>query len=286
MEQKKSILLKRARAKFLSSNLSCKLIENNPESDLIKSYRNSFYCSDVFIQKGKTLTTTYCKNRWCATCNRIRTAVLINGYLPVIKAFGDAYFVTLTLKTVEGSELRSRVDYMVSTFRSILKSRAARKMNVRGVRKLECTLRPNNKFHPHFHLIVDSKEAAEFILLSWLRINGGLADRKAQDLVKADENSLKELFKYFTKLIDPGTGSIEFGRLDSIFVSIRNKRIYQPFGGIKSVSEEIDSITSESFDMLEDCEELWKWSCNDWVNQSGELLTGYSPSERFKQFFL
>ena len=71
------------------------------------------YCAETIMtdEIGK-VTTTYCKNRWCQTCNRIRTARLINGYLPQIKELFQPVFVTVTLPTVGGKELKPRIEEM------------------------------------------------------------------------------------------------------------------------------------------------------------------------------
>ena len=98
----KSVLLRRARAKFLSKALAKQLLKANPDSKLFKSYRATLSCSSVLQQNGKKLTTLYCKNRWCAVCNRIRTAKLIGGYSEQLEEFKEPYFVTLTKKTVKG----------------------------------------------------------------------------------------------------------------------------------------------------------------------------------------
>ncbi len=285
-EQSKASLLKRARAKFLSHSLANRLIENNPSSYLKHSYEASTYCNSVLLQTGQKLTGTYCKNRWCAVCNRIRTAKLINGYEPVIKRLDSCYFVTLTKQTVNAVCLPKSIDFMNKSWRHILTSREGRRRKIKGVRKAECTVRPNGHYHYHFHVVVDGLDNAEWLVKEWLSIMGNLADSKAQDIRIADDTSLKELFKYFTKLTVKGEGTlIDYKRMDLIFNALRGKRVYQPFGTVRPISEEIDEVQAENYDFLEEYERVWKWDANDWINEVGECLTGYQPNEKFKAIF-
>lgn len=285
LEQNKASLLRRARAKFLSSNLSTRLAKENPDSSLVGSYRASTCCSDVLLQKGREITATYCKNRWCAVCNRIRTARLINGYITPLQALRDAQFVTLTKQTVPAELLPLSIELMGKTWRTILNSREGRRRGLRGVRKAECTIRPGGHYHYHFHAIVEGRENAEWLVSEWLRRLGKLATAKGQDIRPADEGSLKELFKYFTKLTTPDKKLYDLRRMDVIFRALRSKRTYQPFGGIAAISEEIEDVQTEELDFLAEQEQVWNWYVNDWINHAGECLTGYQPTEKFRQLF-
>lgn len=291
---------KESRAKYMSVNLAYNLMENNPDSMLKKSYQGTVHCLETRLERGTAngvkLTSTYCKNRWCAVCNRIRTAVLINGYEPVIKQMEEPYFVTLTKQTVSAFNLPKSIIFMQNSWRKILNDREGRKRKIQGVRKAECTIRPNNHYHYHYHVVIDGKENAKWLVSEWLKQMGSLADSKAQDIRPADQNSLKELFKYFTKLTTKTGGLIDYKRMDVIFRALRGKRVYQPFGGVSPVEEEIDEISEEELkvlsDQLQHYERIWNWSdeLTDWVTVDGEggvvgRLTGYQPNEKFKGLF-
>lgn len=289
-QQEKSSLISKARAKFLSQKLSICLQKYNPLSDLFKSYQNSYYCCSVLLQEGKALKSKYCKNRWCALCNRIRTAKAINEYLPLIAKLEDVYFVTLTKRTVEEKDLKWSIDLMEKAWRSILKSRENKKRKIKGLRKIENTQRPQDKYHYHFHILISGKENAEWLVREWLRLMGGEANVKAQDIRKADERSLKEMFKYFSKLtVQNKTGErelIDYQRMDVIFRAMRGKRVYQGFGGLKSASEDFEEIQVQEFSFLEECEKVWHWVNEDWIDEWGECLTAYQPSDKFKALFV
>lgn len=283
----KENLLKRARHKFISKGLSTKLYFDNPGSTLSNSYFGSMLCCDVIRQDGKTLVSSYCNQRWCLVCNRIRTAKLICEYFDQINKFSDPYFVTLTVQTVNSDGLAASMANMAVVWRRIADTARKKRTDFKGVRKAECTIRPGGMYHYHFHLVIEGRENAEWLINAWLQRMGARANVKAQDMRPADERSLKELFKYFTKLStkDKNGMKVMFSprRMDTIFQSMSGKRVFQPFGGLRAITEEIERITSQEYENLESGFHLWKWYSEDWVNELGECLTGYNPNEEFAE---
>ena len=119
----KKTLVKKARRKFFTSNLSLRLVDaskQNVKSKLQKSYWNSYHCNAQLLYRndGK-ITGKYCKCRWCMTCNAIRTAQSINTYIPVIQSWNDAHMVTLTIPNCKASDLKSVIEDMYLTFRGV-----------------------------------------------------------------------------------------------------------------------------------------------------------------------
>jgi hypothetical protein len=287
MYKDKGILLKRARQKYLGFELSTRLYFDNPDSPLSPSYFGSRLCCDVLRQEGKKLETSYCNQRWCPVCNRIRTARLISGYLAQIQSFKNSYFVTLTKKTVDACDLPASMEFMAVTWRKITDLARKTRKGFKGVRKAECTIRPGGKYHYHFHLVIEGKANAEWLIKNWLQRMGDGAQAGAQDMRKANDKSLKELFKYFTKLTttNPDGKKVMFEsvRMDVIFQAMKGKRVFQPFGGLKIVMEDIEEIIGEEYEHLEDEFHLWKWYKEDWINEIGECLTNYSPSSDFEK---
>lgn len=273
-------LVKRAKAKYFTNSYTKRLA--SLKSPLQKSYNNTIYgCSNSLIQTQQKITTRYCGNRWCVVCNRIRTAKQINGYKKQLDELENTCFVTLTIPNVCNDILRQSIKEMTHQFQLILKEFRKDKVKVIGLRKLECTYNPiRNDFHPHFHLLVSGKHIAEQIVLDWLK-RYPTANRKAQDIRKADNGSVMELFKYFSKIIT--NKSIHVNALDTIFQAMRGLRVYQPIG-IKKVSEEIEEIDSQIYEELEKAEKVWDWIDIDWIDtNTGECLTGYTPDDRIKQ---
>lgn len=287
-------LRRRAAAKYLSNEIILPLIDQ--DSYLKKSYWNTFHCSSVLLQDGNKWTGRYCGNRWCLVCNRIRTGKMIRQYCSVIKEeIKDPYFVTLTVPNVPGPELKTTIVEMIQNLKRIKDVfRQRRDFRLKGIRKLECTHNSiSNEFHPHFHLIVDSEQSGNELIREWLKRYPD-ATLKAQNIKKADDNSLLELFKYFTKIVTSkdvtrtGT-SIELNinpeALDTIFKAMHRLRVFQSMG-IKKVEicEDIEEIQSQEIDGIEAKTDVWVWeqSASDWVTADGELLTGCNANKIYK----
>lgn len=279
MVQIKEKFLKRARAKYITKRFVLAMLEHNPDSVLKQSYLNTLYCNQSLHRVEDKIISTYCKNRWCLVCGRIRTANLINSYLSEFEKFSETYFVTLTLPTTP--DLSVRMAEMEAEWRLISELARKLKINFRGVRKKECTLRPDNHYHYHYHIVVDGLEGVSWLVEQWLK-RFPQANVKAQDIRKADERSYKELFKYFTKLVTTsreGRLIKEFERLDYVFRVLKGKRIFEPFGGVRKVDEDFNDVELKA-QLAGLRGEVWRWAVSDWENEFGDLLCGYEPSEQ------
>ena len=283
--QAREMFKKRAKAKYLTNGFLMAMIDL--DSPLKKGYVNSLYCSQELKQDGDKITTKYCKNRWCMVCNRIRIAKNINGYVPQLDTLTDPQFLTLTIPNVPRGDLRPALRGMVNAWTAIYKKlhRQSQKIKIklRGIRKLECTYNAEqDTYHPHFHFIVEHKAVAETIMLHWLNIFPN-ASPAAQKISPANSNSIKELFKYFTKIVTKG--SVYIPAMDQIFQAIRGFRVYQPFG-IQAVNDEPDDL--EAITLEENFESLawWHWNGRDWKNkETGELLSGYNDTTLADKLF-
>lgn len=299
---------KRSRRKYFSWRFVLPLIDLN--SPLTKSYWNTFYCCNTLIREGEKVTATwtrneegnlmspYCKNRWCLVCSSIRTAVLINTYKPILESWDDKHFVTLTVPNMPTGDLAGAIDGIQREFRKIkhmMKIRNGRGKGDKfvGFRKLECTYNHDrDDFHPHYHVIVRGEGAACELLNEWLR-RFPEARKIAQDVRKADDDSVMELFKYFTKLtakINGKYGVPKIEALDMMFQTMRGRRTFQNFGfntprvEKEEISEEVKEVAKEI--EKETVREVYVWAqeYHDWVcKETGELLTGYEPTERWRE---
>lgn len=274
-------LLKKAKRKAITVFLSGKLIELNNHN--IQAYRNMYYCNSILSQNDQELKTAYCKNRLCAVCNAIKTANLINGYVPELMKFENPLFLTLTIKAVQGRFLKSAINGMQKTMREINKHLSKYdKIKVKAIRKLECNYNLKaDTYNPHFHFVIDGLQAASYMLKYWLEHNPR-SDEQAQDIRIADYDSMTELFKYATKVISKD-GAVHPKQLDIIYTAFRNKRIVQPVG-IKKVVDE-DEREKVIYADLEPGHALWQWDTAnfDWINQeTGEYLTNFLPDKDLK----
>lgn len=297
-----STFQKRARSKFFSLPLATRLAEEakRVKSPLMeKAYRNSVYCTGTIVQEDGKLTARYCGNRWCLVCNRIRTARAIEAYKPVLEGWESPYMVTLTVRNCGADDLSSTLDAMVKTFASCSRSiRRTAGIALTAVRKLECTFNiRENSYHPHYHVIVDGKAQADLLRDLWLRRFPDCTEEAGQDVRPCGDGSLQELFKYFTKLTtktkDKHKRLIPIEALHVIFRAMRGRRVWQPIGFVlpKEVeaaieSEVIEVEGSQAFKRDND-QIYWEWDqeLSDWIDRgTGELLSEYVPSDRFRSF--
>lgn len=281
-------LKKRAKNTFFSKELARLLTAL--DSPLNKAYRRTLFdCCSTMVQEGQKITSKYCDSRWCNTCNRIRTAKLINGYSKPLSEFKQAYFVTLSIPNVNKGDLRQSMAGMVKCFANIVKSKRRLKKAFNGIRKLECTYNSElDNYHPHFHVIVDGLENAQYLLDEWMKRNPN-SDIKGQDYRECNGNYI-ELFKYTTKIVTKIQGEgfmIYIPALDTIFNSMKGMRTFQSFGNIRIVSENIDDIKSDLYNIEPYDFVVWVWEKSDWVSMiDGKPLTGYIPDKRMNELLI
>jgi len=206
---------------------------------------------------------------------------MINGYAPAIEEFNEPQFVTLTIPNVKAKDLKIAIEEMNNSLKAIRKNlKKTYNIELKALRKYESTYNAKrNDYHPHFHLIVDGLNSANKLVELWLR-RYTKADKKAQDITPADETSLTELCKYFTKVIARDT-DYNPKALDIMFRAIKGKRTFQPIGIKKHVSEDVEEIQSQEIEFKEEQNEIWQFipTALDWVSAYSECLSEYKPTK-------
>jgi hypothetical protein len=289
-----TVIQKRARRKFLTYPFIYAMLKL--DSPMKKSYWNTWHCcrevySDQESAKTGRYLSKYCKNRWCLVCASIRTAVLINTYRPILSNWEDKCFLTLTIKNCVVEILREKIQEMNKVFYDAVRVDRKKKdsLKIKCVKKMEVTYNLENKdYHPHFHVITENFKQAEFLVNYWLEhFKKDLeAIKKCQDIEGADDNSMIELFKYFTKIVTKKK-AIPPENLNEIFIAIRQMHTVRPFGFQVLLPEDEEEIefNLESKEMSELNIYGWEQDLHDWVSQvTGEKLSGYVPSERAKKW--
>lgn len=289
------IIDKRARRKGFGVALASAMVRyaESAGSPMLKTYIHALQCSEVLHQVDGTLQTIHCKTRFCPVCGAVRTAKAVDSYLPAIQTWSP-FLVTLTVPNVSGGMLKKTIDEMTDRFRNSMRS-VKRKQVFKGVRKLEVTYnREKDSYHPHFHVIVDGKEAALALREAWLGRNDR-AGHAGQDVRKCDRNSLKEVFKYSMKVLASDSDKVGDPRLspaaiDTIVQALWRKRTYQNFG-FKLAKEfdedDFDGVAMEAPSGNAGDGSEWHWHAPvaNWVNrETGELLSQYQPSARRMKF--
>ena len=264
-------------------------------SPLEKSYCGSMKCSGTLHQVGGKLVAKYCRQRWCGVCSAIKTAQLIEGYLPEINALPNTQLVTLTLPNVADHLLRAEIERMTKIVQDIQntflmrKKRGLQSWALVGIRALECT--HNSKtdmFHPHFHFIISGEMQAKELIRCWLdRVP--TATYKAQDYREAMKGTEKELFKYAVKFVETvdGKKTVITEALDVIFQAMKGKRAVQSMGLKKQIKEEELRLESTEVEGLKELDEgytfTWEKDFLGWVNyETGEVIGQYVLEETMR----
>lgn len=284
-------LKKRALSKHVTRSFLGQLIDL--KSNRHEAYWNTYHCTSTLLQRSTgEVSATFCKNRWCVVCNRIRTAKLIRQYKSPMDAMESQVFVTLTTNrtndcTTEAQLSDTITDYC-RTFTNIWRRLKRKYGRTIGIRKTEVTyiasdevLNIKEHFHPHFHVVMPNDMGqAEFLVSAWLMAYPK-ANIDAQDIRPTNANTGVELFKYFAKLFDKAEASegvvmpYPASRMDTIFAVMQGRRIVQTYGG--RLTQPVDTFTdAEGHVMLnESRDEIWVWErdVRTWVSGSGELRT-------------
>lgn len=272
-------LQSRARSKAYTFSYLFDLIDL--DSNLKKSYWQTYHCANVVLQEGSKITSRYCNQRWCLTCNRIRTAKMIKGYKAELDKLEDAQFLTLTFPNVKAYKLKSEIQLMSHNLKKIRKNlKKTYGMTLKGLRKYECTYNgQRDDYNPHYHLIIEGKVQAEKVIDLWLKFYPK-AEREAQKYSAVNEGTMNELCKYFTKVVSKDN-DYNPKALDIMFRACKGLRTFQPIGITKDVSEDIDEIQAQSIDWINPQNEIFIYEKEyfDWVSSSGELLSGYKPTK-------
>lgn len=291
-------LRKRARAKFIGLPKVYALIDvakeeqdkdflAGVEKDWVKSYSLTLSCANVIVQNGVELTSKYCNQRWCNVCNRIRTAKLINKYGNALGLESDLYFVTLSKKNVKPIALKSEISNLLKVSKNIQETARKRGTPIVGIRKLECTYNATRKdYHPHLHFLIRGKVAANYFRDEWIKRNESKSDKRAQDVRKATEGSIHELFKYASKEVVKVNGKkgIDVEALHEIHKALNGYRVFQTIGGFAGIDQEDQEdqealkVEAQKFEDLTPNKAVYEWNVYDWYNtETGEALTGYVP---------
>lgn len=172
-------------------------------------------------------------------------AVNISHYLSQLEEMENPYFVTLTLPTCTAKELPERIKYFEATWRKIYKrshEKRVKEINekdirLNGVRSMECTLRPDDMYHYHMHLIVEGKTNAEWLVQKWIKINKR-ANGEAQDFREINKGEILVVFKFILKsLVNVHNKKEEYRKLDIMFQALNGKRLFSSFGRIKELNK-------------------------------------------------
>lgn len=286
-------LQKRACSKYYTNKIIMPLIALDNERK--KAYLNTKFCVSKLTQdRDGKVTSEYCKNRWCITCNRIRTAILHNTHKSSLESV-KTMFVTLTSDLTNTCftkvDLIDAYDLMIYNFNLAWRRMKRKYGKLKCIRKFEVTWKDyRGTFHPHFHIIIENNsDEAEFLVKQWLELMPK-ANADSQNIGITSENTFSEMFKYLCKMWttkeNKNTGKVNVflpypvQKMDDIFAALKGRRVIQTFNLIKKKIEDFDDFEVEKatvfLDEIRDDFITWDWEqeLKTWVDYStGELRT-------------
>ena len=286
MEEIKKKLRARARVKYMQTGVLQSLIDLNNE-------RQSHYlkattcCRGAVVTEGK-LTMRYCRSRVCQVCNRNRSGRLINSYGEQIKQ-GSYRFLTLTIPNVSDIQLKEAIEEMKIVLLYIRRKFARDSRQLNGLYTIETTYNwMSDSYHPHIHCLIDAEVEECFeIVKQWINAwgkRGVKCSPQAQDIRKADDGALSEVFKYaikfdYTMARSDGKAILKYSAeaIDTILSAIWGKRMVITFGNIRAVDEDYQEEAVLNWSEEND---VYLWSVCDWFSiTTGEALSDFTPSE-------
>lgn len=293
----KTVWKGRAKRKTISQVFNLGLIvsvEKKGEPERKQAYWNAYHCQNRLVSYEGRIYGKYCKSRSCTLCCSIRKAEIINRYLPVIKAWEDPFFVTLTVRAVPARKLGLWFKGFKIAFKRICEK--YKKRNQRGtgpklvgIKSLECNFNPKEKtYNPHLHLIVPNEAIADVLIMEWLKIwtkKEALRIGQHKERVRDVEKNLVEVIKYGAKVFtDPDIKQkgmyppiIYTAATDTILKAMKPYRIFERFGFNLPQSKKEGKVKVVPELQCQDL--VFAIEVFDWVNaKTGERVTGYTPT--------
>jgi hypothetical protein len=258
------------------------------------NYHRTYTCSMVLNQVGDNITSTQrCRQRWCPVCSSIRTAKLIRQYEKPIRAMKNPIFITLTRQSVYADELEPTFQDMKRAFVNVKRNmQKTYGIKLIAMRKTESQYKyvgnSEYTYNPHFHIVADLLPCQALLLKTmWLnQFSQDIASPDAQDMRKADEDTLLELFKYEVKPITTNKeGKFSPEALNVIYESLYKQKCIQAYGMKADRLTEEQEQEIETLPASEPKTDVWTFKGLNYFNADGESLTNFVPSEKDMQFF-
>jgi hypothetical protein len=268
-----------------------RLYEDRGDEKRAKRYRRVIHCrSKLEVRDGRVYNSGFpCGVRCCKMCASQRAFEQFKKYAPVVATFNTIVFITLTCETVTGANLKAAVRQrrgIIRMMEQAQKKRYQRGLSAfryRGILKTEITIRPEDMYHPHIHLLLEGTlEDAERIVQDWMQrcTEAGLkVSREAQNiqLCTSVEQGLTELTKYVVKDAAGKANKITnhpVERQDIVWKAMEGTRALQPIG-IKGVKDEDDCNDQAGIEVAQATPNGnygWNSKCKDWLSVSGDSL--------------
>lgn len=295
----------------LARQTGYRLLEALPDSKNRYKYSAITQCCySITWRTDEYKSAKYCGQRFCHVCGSIKMGRMMNHYKTPLAKLGNLYFLTLTVQTIAKEGLPNRINEMQKHFSRIVKNNTEQKrkhksnpskyvppFELSGLRKMELIVAKNNKYHCHYHIIMNSREGATHLIEKWVsRWNkeSRLASFKAQDIkpVTDLEKGLQDLTKYVSKPIHKEDGKNKLGveikvtpeNLDWILTCLYKKVTFKPFGKLKKSNEKYiptGQAAIEKPSRLDSNEYMWQ--IQNWYSTSTKQALGLARPNLSKE---
>ena len=265
------------------------------DSKNLPEYWTAYNCSKELIQSDNVYlkSTHRCGSRLCSVCNNIRTAKMMDKFLPLIDDQEKWGFLVLTrrnrdLRYADSEKLRNVIKSMYSVLNRI-RQRAKRKFpNVDCIISLEIEPEQYKRqkrdgkvyfgyYNPHFN-IFGSQEVLLFIRDEWLKEIDCLQENQRYSPCFDIKKTLLELLKYSTKgLVNFKSGSyINVKGIDTIMSAIKNTRRIITWG--RFFGKNIELIESKNIDAIELKKQYYK---DLPIKDTGDFIKQYDTKNNY-----
>jgi hypothetical protein len=274
-----------------------------------RKYWNQYHCRDIKIVWNGYLNggqmndygQMTCKARSCPMCAAKRAYLLFRQYRAALKELqelGGLVFITLTAPTVTGDKLKDEIRARRKVLSRMIASQKKRYHRdkaawyYRGLIRQEVTIRPEDLYHPHLHLLIQGgEEEARQIIKEWLdQANkaGIYAQIAGQDyrIVSSAEDGLEEMIKYTVKdgyKDDKDKNKLSHWpaeRQDVVWKAMAGVRAIHPVEIKAAIEEPEEGQEPQELEEAEGAVKVpltvgngyWKWSGRDWASMEQEEL--------------
>ncbi|MCI0351668.1 MAG: protein rep, partial [Acidobacteriales bacterium] len=143
-----------------------------------------------------------CQHKLCPFDMRARRLRLVKKYRPLLQRMAQPRYIVFSKENCAFDELGAGIASLWSAFEK-LRHRKIWKSVKAAIAALEVTYNAEtHTWHPHINVLFDGRYIPQADLLAqWNELHNGCADAGVW-IEMADFDSLEELFKYITKLVD------------------------------------------------------------------------------------
>lgn len=225
-------------------------------------------CNNQFgIFEDGTYYGNFCRKRICPMCQRRKSIKTYAELKQCVDLIGGSYILaTFTVRNVDGGRLNKTIDKLFYNFSALWRTKLSKHFNG-CYRALEVTYNAErDDYHPHLHCIISVNDSyftsrkylpQAAVLQMWRDKfggdNGGVDLRKIKDV----QSGVAEVAKYAVKPFDIDDDVLTARLLDDLFVTLKNRRLTQTYGNIKTALSKI-SVDYDNSDKLKASE------CAEW----------------------